>query len=142
MKTFKKTFFNEKEMEKEIYFLEKLSKYEYFPKVVGINKEKIELEMSFCGEILDETENPKLWKKQVKKIIEILEKEMVYHNDMHHENFLHKDGKIFLIDFGKASENHEEFPFLNVSSSCLNGCNSFFHFFVKALQNFKRRYTI
>jgi predicted Ser/Thr protein kinase len=142
MKTFKKIFENENKMKKEIYFLERLSVYEYFPKVINIEEQKKELEMSFCGEALDENEDPKLWKNQIKKIIKILEKESIYHNDMHDENFLNKDGKIFLIDFGQASEDNEAFPFLNVSSSCVDSCNSFFHFFIKAEQNFKRRYRI
>ena len=142
MRTFKKIFENENKMKKEIYFLEKLSEYKYFPKIINTNIERKELEISFCGNVLNENEEPKLWKNQVKKIIKILEKENIYHNDMHDENFLNKDGKIFLIDFGQASEDNEAFPFLNVSYSNVDSCDSFFHFFLKAEQNYKRRYRI
>ena len=142
MRTFKKIFENENKMKKEIYFLEKLSEYKYFPKIINRNIERKELEISFCGNVLNENEEPKLWKNQVKKIIKILEKENIYHNDMHDENFLNKDGKIFLIDFGQASEDNEAFPFLNVSYSNVDSCDSFFRFFLKAEQNYKRRYRI
>ena len=142
MKTFKKIFENENKMKKEICFLEKLSEYKCFPKIINTNIETKELEISFCGSGLSENEEPKLWKNQVKKIIKILEKENIYHNDMHDENFLNKDGKIFLIDFGQASEDNEAFPFLNVSYSNVDSCDSLFHFFLKAEQNYKKRYRI
>jgi predicted Ser/Thr protein kinase len=142
MKTFKKKFKAKKKMEKEVYFLNKLSSYECFPRVVRVDKDANELEMSFCGNLLEEGSEPRLWKKQMKDILNILEKERIYHNDMHNKNFLHKDGKIFLIDFGEASEGHELFPFLNVNSSCVDSCNSFFHFIIKAEQNLKRSFRI
>ena len=67
MRTFKKIFENENKMKKEIYFLEKLSEYKYFPKIINTNIERKELEISFCGNVLNENEEPKLWKNQVKK---------------------------------------------------------------------------
>lgn len=138
MKTFKKSFISEKKLEKEVYFLEKLSMYDYFPKIINIDKQNKQLEMSFCGEVLKKGQNPSGWKSQLTRIIEILEKENIYHNDMHWGNFIIMNGKIFLIDFGSASENDEDFPFHNVKSSSLKSCDSFIHFLFKAVQNERR----
>ena len=138
METFKKKFQTKTKMEREVYFLNKLSSYKYFPKVVSVNKDTNELEMSFCGNVLEEGSEPRLWRRQTKEIISILEKESIYHNDIHDENFLCKNNKIFLVDFGRATENKEAFPFLNVSSSCLDDCDSFFHVFLHAEKNFKK----
>ena len=115
-------------MEKEVYFLERLSEYKQFPKIINIDKKGKELEMSFCGEILQEALKPKLWKTQTEEIIKILEKENIYHNDMHAKNFVCLNDEIFLIDFGYASEDKEEFPYLNVSSCLVNSCDFFFIF--------------
>ncbi len=40
--------------------------------------------------------------KQVNKIVSILYKKNIIHNDMHIGNFLVKDNIIYLIDFGWA----------------------------------------
>lgn len=142
MKTFKKKFKTAKQMDREVYFLNKLNSYKYFPKVVSVNKETNELEMSFCGNIVEEGYEPMCWRKQIKDIVEILEKEDIYHNDIHDENFLREKKQIFLIDFGRATEGKEAFPFLNVSSSCLDGCGSFFHIFLYAEMNFKKIHRV
>lgn len=143
MKTFKKKFKTQKQIEGEVYFLKKLSSYDFFPKIVRVDKINNELEMSFCGRALEEEEEkPKSWKKQIKEIIEILERENIYHNDMHDENFLCDDDKIFLVDFGKATEGSEAFPFLNVSSSCLEKCECFDSVFLQAEKNLKKKYRL
>jgi len=140
MKTFKKKFIYLTQMEKEVYFLDRLSGYKQFPKIINIDKEGKELEMSFCGEVLQETSKPKLWKTQIEEIIKILEKENIYHNDMHQKNFVCLNDEVFLIDFGYASEDKEEFPYLNVSSCLVSGCDSFLYFLIKGEQNYRRRY--
>lgn len=138
MKTFKKNFISESKLEKEVYFLEKLSMYDYFPKIINIDKKNKQLEMSFCGDVSKKGQNPNGWKSQLTQIIETLEREDIYHNDMHRENFVIMNDKIFLIDFGCASENHEDFPFHNVKCSSLKSCDSFVHFLFKATQNERR----
>lgn len=75
--------------------------------------------MSFCGEVLKENQNISEWRSQLREILNILEKENIYHNDMHRENFVVENNKLFLIDFGCATINKEDYPFKNIKSSAL-----------------------
>ena len=112
METFSKTFEYKQEFKKELFFLKKLSKYNNFPKIIKISK--MEIEMSFCGSNFIEPDNIEDWKQQIKKILSILQKEKIYHNDMHQNNFLCKGKKIFLIDFALSSLNKEKKPYNNI----------------------------
>jgi tRNA A-37 threonylcarbamoyl transferase component Bud32 len=123
MKTFKKKFNFKKDFENEVFFLEKLSKYDCFPKIIKILN--MEIEMSFCGINFVRLYGVKDWKQQIKKILNILQKEKIYHNDSHESNFLCKNKKIFLIDFAWASLNKERKPYCNINYKDIEKCKNF-----------------
>ena len=51
---------------------------------------------------------------QIINIIEIFKKEKIYHNDIKIENFTVKSGKIYIIDFGLASQYSPSYSYLNI----------------------------
>ena len=74
-----------------------------FPKLLYYDKTKRYTITNYCGESITKENLPDNWKMQLKKIIIILKKKKIYHNDMILDNFLVKDNAIILIDFGWAS---------------------------------------
>ena len=78
MKIFKKKFNFKKDFENEVFFLEKLSKYDCFPKIIKILN--MEIEMSFCGINFVELYQIEDWKQQIKNILKILQEEKIYPN--------------------------------------------------------------
>ena len=130
-----------------VYLLAKQKKLNYIPKLLNYDIEKKILVIENVGiSIYDLCKKTKCNKDDflpgIKEIYHKLIDLGIYHNDIHDENFLYKNNKIFLVDFGRATENKEAFPFLNVSSSCLDDCDSFFHVFLHAEKNFKKIHRV
>ena len=124
MKTFNKKFNCKRDFENEVFFLKKLSKYDCFPKIIRILN--MEIEMSFCGTNFVELYGIEDWRQQIKNILNILQKEKIYHNDFHQNNFLRKNKKIFLIDFAWASLDEERKPYCNIDYENVEKCKNFF----------------
>ena len=112
MKIYKKSFKDYKKLEREIYFLERLEKYDCFPKI--LKKEEDSITLEHCGEVIHTYSYIRDWKVQVETIINILQKEKIFQNDMVRENFVNKNGKIYLIDFEKGSEGESGYPWFNI----------------------------
>jgi predicted Ser/Thr protein kinase len=123
MKIYEKSFKDSKKLEKEIYCLEKLKKYNCFPKI--IKKEKDSVTLEHCGEVFHNYTYIPDWKAQIKKIIAILEKENIFQNDMIRENFVQKNEKIYLIDFEKSSIGKPQYPWVNITTQDLERSKSF-----------------
>jgi predicted Ser/Thr protein kinase len=123
MRIYKKTFKDSKKLEKEIYCLEKLEEYNCFPKI--LKKEKDSVTLEHCGEIIHTYTYIPDWKIQIEKIVTILEKENIFQNDMVRENFVQKDGKIYLIDFEKGSIGEPQYPSFNITTQDLERSKSF-----------------
>tara|TARA_Y100000114_G_scaffold146017_1_gene156298 strand:- start:522 stop:989 length:468 start_codon:yes stop_codon:yes gene_type:complete len=123
MKIYKKTFKDLKKLKKEIYCLERLKKYNCFPKI--LKKEKYSVTLEHCGKVIDSYSYIPDWKAQVEKIINILEKEKIFQNDMVTENFVHKNGKIYLIDFEKGSTEEPKYPLFNIIAKDLENAKNF-----------------
>ena len=123
MKIYEKSFKDSKKLKKEIYCLEKLKKYNCFPKI--IKKEKNSVTLEHCGEVLHNYTYIPDWKAQIKKIIAILEKENIFQNDMIRENFVQKNEKIYLIDFEKSSIGKPQYPWVNITTQDLERSKSF-----------------
>ena len=92
--------------ENEVNILNKLNKYNHFPKLLNTNKEKKILYMSYCGKTIYELKKkkclkiPKDWKKQIDEINNALKEENIYNNDICHTNVCIDNDVIYLIDFG------------------------------------------
>jgi serine/threonine protein kinase len=100
-----------------------LEEYDISPKIMDSNDNSLLL--SECGERIDNENLPDDWKEQLITIHEILEYENIYHNDIKPDNFTVKDKKIYLIDYGWASEGMPGYPYLNLNLKIINDSKSF-----------------
>lgn len=107
-------------LENEVLILEKLGKYDNFPKIIDIDKENNSFKMTYCGESISDLKKkkkliiPNNWLEQIKKISKNLNKENIYNNDIQVTNICILNKKIYLIDFGccqpldiKLKENYD-----------------------------------
>ncbi len=92
----KKFFFNwqSQRFYNEIYWLKKLSKYDFSPKILDINYPKQILTITNEGENINKNNVPPNWEKQLKKILILLKKNNCFHGDINSENLLVKKKKI------------------------------------------------
>ena len=99
----------------ELNILQKLSKYSYFPKIIMHDDNEYILYLSYCGEtLLKQSDNPDI-RQQIWQILDILQREQIYHNDMCLTNFLVDDkNHVYLIDFARASMKKEGLPYKNL----------------------------
>ena len=117
-----------KHFNNEIKFLKLLEKYNITPKILENNENSLIL--SNCGEQLSNQNLPSDWKKQIKDIYNILKTERIYHNDIKLENLTVKDNKIYIIDFGWASQDIPSYPYFNLAEDIIDKSetlNEIFH---------------
>jgi len=93
----------------------KLQNESHFPTILCADDESTTIYMTYCGNTINKTDIPINWKKQMREILSTLQKYKIYNNDAFLQNFLIKDGIIFLIDFGWASFDKEDFPYINIT---------------------------
>jgi tRNA A-37 threonylcarbamoyl transferase component Bud32 len=91
--------YNKELLDREVYWLEKLDKYNITPKL--IKKTDISITMSYCGEnaTMQDFKRQDI-QLQLIKILKILFENHCFYNDFKLNNFTIKDGKLFIIDFG------------------------------------------
>ena len=77
-----------------------------------------------CGEQLKLENYPSNWKEQIINIYNILKKENIYHNNIKIDNFTVLDNKIYLINFGWASQYIPSYPFFNLTLSNIEKSNT------------------
>ena len=104
-------------------YLKLLEEYDISPKIIDSNENSLLL--SDCGEMINNNNLPDDWKEQVITIHEILKHENIYHNDIKPDNFALKDKKIYLIDYGWATENIPGYPYFNLNLKLINDSNTF-----------------
>lgn len=74
------------------------------PKLISYDDEKYTLKMEYCGDVLCKGNLPSDWKDQLKTIIRVLKEYSIWHNDsIRIQNYVVKNGKIYIIDFGWAT---------------------------------------
>jgi hypothetical protein len=86
--------------EREVYWLSKLHKTGITPKLKGYNPKTFTITMSWCGEVLCNDNKPIDAFEQLYNIHIVLLQHHCFYNDWKWGNFLVKDGKITIIDFG------------------------------------------
>jgi predicted Ser/Thr protein kinase len=101
-------------LKRELFILEKLKKYNRFPKVVYSDTFSIVLE--YIGEVIKKQTIPIDILFQINEINNILKKEKIKHTDIKLDEMLIKDNHLFLVDFGWATYNN--------LLSCSNGFSS------------------
>ena len=107
LKTEVKKFFlskNESLFLNEIYWLKKLEKYNFVPKILDIDHENLSISMSNQGEKINNKNKPINWRSQLKQILKILKKKNCFHSDIKPDNLLVKNKKIILIDFAQSTK--------------------------------------
>jgi hypothetical protein len=101
----------------------KLQNEDHFPTILGADDDSTTIYMTYCGNTINKKNIhtiPTNWKDQIRKILLTLQKYKIYNNDSFLQNFLIKDGIIILIDFGWASFDKEDFPYINITENDLN----------------------
>tara|TARA_B100000989_G_scaffold298582_1_gene288570 strand:- start:2922 stop:4595 length:1674 start_codon:yes stop_codon:yes gene_type:complete len=88
----------------EIYWLKKLRKFDFVPKIVNIDYINSSILISNEGQIISNKNKPKNWKTQLKRILNILKKNNCFHSDIKQENLLVKKNKLILIDFAQSTK--------------------------------------
>ncbi|MDC0859215.1 hypothetical protein OAP45_00080 [Candidatus Pelagibacter sp.] len=86
----------------EIYWLNKLSKYKFFPKILKVDYQKKIISTSYEGDIISSKNKPNNWSEQLKEILNILKKNNCFHSDIKPDNLLVKKNKLVLIDFAQS----------------------------------------
>lgn len=96
----KKIFSDKKKFEKEKYWLKLLQKYDFIPKIIKIDNNNLTIEMENCGVPVDITNKPPDFNKKLEYIQKSLNKDSIYHNDIHRKNLLLRpDNSLCLIDY-------------------------------------------
>ncbi len=88
----------------EIYWLKKLSKFNFVPKVLAIDYKKRVLTLTNEGQRVNSFNIPKNWKVQLNKILNLLIESNCFHGDINSENLLVKNKKLKLIDFAQSTK--------------------------------------
>ena len=88
----------------EIYWLKKLRKFDFVPKIINIDYINSSILISNEGQIISNKNKPKNWKKQLKRILNVLKKNNCFHSDIKQENLLVKKNKLILIDFAQSTK--------------------------------------
>ena len=86
----------------EIYWLKKLEKYGFVPKIKNIDYRKYIISISNEGDEISKQNKPQDWPKQLNKILNILKKNNCFHSDINPQNVLVKNNKLKLIDFDQC----------------------------------------
>jgi hypothetical protein len=87
----------------EIYWLKKLSKYKFIPKIIDIDYKNRILIITNEGDKLTSSNLPSNWQNQLNKILKCLSQNNCFHGDINSENILVRNKKLKLIDFAQST---------------------------------------
>lgn len=94
----------EKQFNNEIFWLKKLKKYGFVPKIINIDYKNLILSISYEGKEISAKNKPNNWSKQLDKILNILKKNNCFHSDINPQNILVRSNKLKLIDFDQCTK--------------------------------------
>ena len=101
----------------------KLQKDFHFPTILCADDDSTTIYMSYCGNPIHKKDVPNNWKEQIREILLTLQKNKIYNNDTLTQNYVIKDAIIYLIDFGWASFDNDDFPYINITEKDLEEYN-------------------
>ena len=84
----------------EVKSLKRLLCFPHFPKIIASDPNRLIIYMTYCGDMINQTNLPEDWRDQFEIIKKILGKTGVNSNDMLLRNTCVLDNKIHAIDFG------------------------------------------
>ena len=87
----------------EIYWLDRLQHTDICPKLISYDDSLLTIEMSYVGTSLTRNNLPSDWKQQCDRILDQLYDHDCSHNDIKPDDILVSDDKLYLVDFGWAS---------------------------------------
>jgi len=105
----KKIFSEKINFDKEKYWLKLLQKYDFIPKIINIDEKDLTIEMENCGIPVEINNIPLDFNKKLEYIQRSLNKDNIYHNDIHKKNLLVRpDNSLCLIDYDWMSGNKND----------------------------------
>ena len=112
-KVVRKIYFSKRLYLKEKKFLITLSGYEHSPNIIKYDDEKCIIIMEYVGvslaELYKSTKERRKYTKQIIKAKDLLEKKYgIFQNDLRWKNTCLLDGKIYFVDWARASKNNIE----------------------------------
>ena len=113
---------------RECKSLMRLQNKKHFPTILCHDDATKAIYMTYCGKPLGKkyVNIPIDWKAQITEIIITLSEMKIYNNDMWLNNVLVKDGILHLIDFGWATFDTDNYPFINITEKDLLENDSLF----------------
>ncbi len=87
---------------RELLCLNKLQKHKHFPKIISFDKNKLYIDMTYCGNnlsILTKTDIPSNYQSQIDNIMSLLKHYEMFYPFISHGNICIKNKIIYLIDF-------------------------------------------
>lgn len=123
--------------DRELYWLKKLEYADIAPKVIKSDSDNFVITMDWCGDILSNDNKPDNVFEQLYNINIILLKNNCFYNDWKFSNFLVKDGKIKIIDFGWCPKIIEDYSCGDVIYSELKEKPGGGNLFLDILNNIK-----
>jgi len=119
--------------DREVYWLTMLSHTGIVPAILGFDPNTFTITMTWCGEVLSYDNKPENVYEQLYNISIILLKNKCFYNDWKYGNFLVKDGKITVIDFGWCPKINEDFTCSSAVNSLLTEkpCENIFNDILK-----------
>lgn len=85
-----------------VFALKMLQNEPHFPTLFGTDPEKKKVVTNYCGEVLNSSNLPKNWRKQISEIGKTAEKYDIEYIDNGRGNFTVKDGVIYWVDLGNV----------------------------------------
>lgn len=98
------TFYN------EIKWLKIFENIPFIPKIKSYDEELLTIEMSYVGISLSKNNIPDNWYSQCINILDTLKQNNCSHNDIKPEDILVLNQKLYLVDFGWATNLNEAIP--------------------------------
>lgn len=96
--------------EREVFWLKRFKDLDFIPNLISTNDDKKIIATEFVGDKITNLNIPNDFEKQLDNINKKIKEYNCQHNDINDDNFLIKNGKIYLIDFGWSTfidDNHE-----------------------------------
>ena len=119
--------------EKEVNCLKSLFGTKHFPFLLSYDYEQKTIILNYCGKSITSDNIPENWKKQADKIIDSLQKNEIYHNDLWFNNFLVYKKILHVIDFGFGSFYNQDFPYININNNMINNSYDLIELLDKAM---------
>jgi len=106
---------------RECKSLMRLHNKKHFPTILYCNDATKVVYMTYCGKPLCKKSGniPIDWKEHITEMIITLSEMKIYNNDMWLNNLLVKDGILYMIDFGWATFDNDNYPFINITENDL-----------------------